>query len=294
MGTIRRLVVGGFAVLLLALLASGSPAAARAEGPEFGVCRHVGKKGLYAEANCEEQLEKRKGAYEWLPGPPRECLPMKKGEYTDAACTTKAKKLHKGHYEKSYGDSFETSGLGRAVLLEITETRSIACSGSNVAGSILSATEISTTFQLSGCELAPHTGYKCQGQGDTEGTLPQADVTQELVETLGGEGVATRWRTYPPTVFDGGGGYIECNSPVPIRLRISPLTEPVGIFFGDVSSTTLEEAWREHTPGELRSRGEEWNGTEWTSPCVGGCLAEMYGVFEFGFKGPVEIKAPGL
>ena len=126
-GRVRLASAVGF---LLATLALGAVAAApSASALEFGVCRHVGKKGLYSDASCQTKLARPKGAYEWQPGPPKECLPMKKGEFADSSCTTHSKKLQKGHFEKSYGGQFRSSvtkPYPASLLLNGTE---VNCSG---------------------------------------------------------------------------------------------------------------------------------------------------------------------
>jgi alpha-tubulin suppressor-like RCC1 family protein len=79
---------------------------------EAGQCRALNKNttpkikhGQYIDSKCESLSEKKgkpsaKGSFEWFPGPPADCVAEKKGEYTDAACSTKSAKAHKGSFER--------------------------------------------------------------------------------------------------------------------------------------------------------------------------------------------------
>ncbi len=79
---------------------------------EAGQCRELTKyttpklkHGQYVDAGCEtfytkKGIPKAKGNYEWYPGSAADCIAFKQGEYTDANCTAKSAKAHKGTYER--------------------------------------------------------------------------------------------------------------------------------------------------------------------------------------------------
>jgi len=129
-------------------------------GPEFGHCVKQKKTGQYKDAGCGTKPKKvGKGSFEWHPGPAPTCFAMAKGEYTDSGCTMKSKKAKKGSFEKQAGPKF-TSSSG-AVTLEVG-TRKVTCAASTGQGEVTSASAGVERISFTGCESS---GKKCTSEG---------------------------------------------------------------------------------------------------------------------------------
>ena len=162
-GPVRLVAASVLLLVVFALSATGASSALAA--PEFGVCRHVGKKGAYSDAACHTKLLKPKGAYEWEAAPWKECAAMKHGEYTEAACNTKSLKAHKGKYEKLGGNGFSGSAAGATLTLGAV---TITCTEAHDTGYMASSTDAFYKFSLDGCTAD---GMSCQSSGTPPGFI---------------------------------------------------------------------------------------------------------------------------
>jgi hypothetical protein len=157
--------VGLCVVAVLALSAMTAVAASAA--PDYGQCKALtknttpkAKHGKFSDGTCSKLFEKKekvvaKGSFEWYPGPPANCYPLKKGEYTDAGCTSKSLKAHKGNFEKSSCSpncaKLKTSG-GEAFLENEAGTIRIKCATNSSEGAeILSPTLAGGKAKYTGC-----------------------------------------------------------------------------------------------------------------------------------------------
>jgi hypothetical protein len=133
--------------------------------PQYGECV-AQKDGVYSDGGCQTVAEKKgvpdhKGTHEWVPGPASTCVAKKKGNYTNASCTTKSAKAHKGSFETSPGPAF-TSSTGAVTLQVLGAERTVTCTASSTAGEVTGLSTGSERITFSGCEAA---GKKCTSEG---------------------------------------------------------------------------------------------------------------------------------
>jgi hypothetical protein len=189
----RRIEMAGLCavsvLVLAALLASGAQAA------EYGQCRALttnttpkAKHGRYEDENCQKLFEKKgtpkaKGNFEWVPGPPANCVALKHGEYTDAGCATKSSKPHKGSFEKQPCSPKCATFVGRAEFVEPEFT--------SVAGTVRCSVATTSKGEITG----PKTGVEVvtyQGCHEVGGEEKQC---QDLSEVTPGQVVTSPLET---------------------------------------------------------------------------------------------------
>jgi len=277
------------ALLLAALAISAIATTSSAAALEFGVCRNIVKKGEYTDVNCQTKSAKpHKGTYEWQPGPPKSCLPMKHGEYLGPSCLEKDSKPHKGKYELSYGGNFHTpSGVAP---VEITlGAHIIYCPYSYIDGHIVSSSEAIEEFSFGGCEL-DFTGEQCE----SEGTFGPGGIYQfglsVLLDVADGPSVLVR-SPITGDLFGGFGGYIQCE-PSPGTYEYFRITPGAGQDYSFISTTDVSSAkfTEEFNPGTASqgAEGEQFEGISWAPLGRAGLEA----TFADEVEGPIEIKSP--
>jgi FG-GAP repeat len=150
-----------------------------ATAAEYGQCRLLGKAstpkikhGDYSEENCQtkdvSKKGKPKGEYEWYPGPASGCEAVKKGEYTETECLTKAAKRDKGKFERlaCFSDPGGCAGVSSTsgeVALEAPSLDSdVVCSAGTGTGEITGTKTAQERIMLTGCESA---GDQCTSEG---------------------------------------------------------------------------------------------------------------------------------
>jgi hypothetical protein len=284
--------------LLLAVLALGAAAAApSASALEFGVCRHVLKKGLYSDANCQTKLVKPRGAYEWQPGPPQTCLPMKKGTFVDSSCTTHSKKANKGHFEKSYGGAFSSAYPPNPAALLLNGAE-IYCSGSYSDGQILNATQFEwARLKLTGCEVREG-GGECESEGSGAGNIEEweGEYAKQTLNAPVFNAVQADWAdpdSLPMFGSDGSGdGGVVCKTtPSSTRFYITPGEGGAGLQREEVgpinTSTTVLDQVFDPAVAPQSAEVQETNGAN-----ISTGVARFTINLEDHFAGPVEIKSP--
>jgi hypothetical protein len=193
----KRIYIAG--LCLVAVFAFSAMASSAAFAGEYGQCKALTKtsnpktgKGDYTDANCtmvsvkpgkkgKPATEADKGKFEWYPGASPSCIAVKKGEFTNSACTEKASKKGKGKFEaekcigSGNGCAEYTSTTGVAKL--VGEHGTIECKSSTDKGAITGVKTDTDLVQFENCELlgAPCTSLQ---KGETA-----KDITTEVLET---------------------------------------------------------------------------------------------------------------
>jgi hypothetical protein len=253
----RMRIVG---LCLLAVFAFSAIAASAQASPEMGSCVKLAKaKGKYANAGCTELFLKKgkpasKGAYEWTPGAPPSCIAQKKGEYTDAACTTKSVKAHKGGFEKEPGPGFTAAG-GTATLKTPAFGAPVVCAKSTGTGQITGITTVEEQFTFEGCETS---AKKCTSAGETSGKIQTPVLAGTLSSPKAGEAsTAFESKTGP----SGLSSEFNCEGP-----QIRTFGYVSGEDFPlNVTSTTGSEKF-ENGLGEQDLQTELNAGSGWLGP----------------------------
>jgi hypothetical protein len=158
--TMKRINIVG--LCLVTAIALTALTAASASAAEYGQCRLLTKNttpkikhGKYTDTNCQVLNLKTKGDYEWYPGPPANCIALKKGEYTDSACATKSAKPHRGAFERQscYPNcATYTSSSGSSVGL--ASLGEMECTGGSGTGEITGAKTDTDQERFTGCTAA--------------------------------------------------------------------------------------------------------------------------------------------
>lgn len=145
---------------------------------EYGQCRELTKyttpkvkQGLYS-VDCDGAKPvkhgKPDGRFEWYPGPASSCHAVKKGEYTEAGCLTKAAKKNGGKFERfsCFSDQGGCAGYASTsgtVTLDTPRLGSdIVCSAGAGTGEITGTKTGEDRLTLTGCESS---GRKCASEG---------------------------------------------------------------------------------------------------------------------------------
>jgi hypothetical protein len=238
----------------------------RAGAPEYGQCvaqRHGG----FTEAKCAEKA-KRAGQFEWKPGPAPACFAKKKGEYTDAGCTIKSAKQHKGKFEKQAGGPRFTSTSG-PLTLEVPGLASgkLVCAGGTGNGEITGTQTAAERVTFTGCEAG---GKKCTSEGSNGTAAPGAGtiVTNLLATRLLGP---VELPAFEPQVWNQLGSaehhpYLAefgCEGP---RVRVSGSVS--GVQSGDVGVSSVTSALNvspEEGLQTLVSEVSENGGSSWAA-----------------------------
>jgi hypothetical protein len=251
----RWRIVGASLIAALAMGALG--ATAQAAGPEYGQCL-AQKKGEYTNASCTTKAAKpKKGKFEWHAGVPATCVAQKHGEYANNTCTTHSSKPKKGKFERqSAGFVVESSALtlGETPVLPYV----LICKGLTGTGEITGAQSATTQLLYEGCEAGPS---KCQNAGLSSGTIKTPVLASTLVEPLPGE-ILTRLESQA-----GPTGYsyeFECPG-LGLTFRVSG--ESSGVTSGDIDvmakTNTVQVRPGEGVQGLLT---EFNNGGPWLGP----------------------------
>ena len=108
-------------------------------------------------------------------------MPLAKGEYTNAGCTVKSVKPHKGFFEKEAGPRFSSSGGPMTLEAPELSGNDVVCAASTAAGQITAAKTAAERITFTGCELA---GKKCTSEG-VNGTPSGTSgvITTNLLDT---------------------------------------------------------------------------------------------------------------
>jgi hypothetical protein len=168
---------------------------------EYGQCKVLTrttrpkiKHGKYEDKDCQKLFTKNgtpaaKGNYEWFPGPSPSCEPVKKGEYTDSGCVTKASKKGKGKFERlaCYPNcAGYTSVGGRAKLVIPLYSYTIECEKSTNEGAIRGSKKKVDVTVFSSCVLTTRGPYTCFNTGtEPEGKIATYSLETELYEADG-------------------------------------------------------------------------------------------------------------
>jgi hypothetical protein len=189
-GAVKHIrLVGLCSVAAFALSALAGTSVTSAQ-PIYGKCRLLSKnttpkakKGKYTDPNCQTFFAKKgkpvaKGNYEFEAGPPKDCIALKNGEYTDATCTSKSVKAHKGAFEREvcfFSGCSQIGAFGSVVALEVASGPTIECASHEFFGEILSATTANGFFVYFNCKAPALGGAECENVGAGE------IVTSELL-----------------------------------------------------------------------------------------------------------------
>jgi hypothetical protein len=198
-------------------LAVTAIAASSAAAGEYGRCRDIGKKGEYSDPNCQIVAIKKgkpKGAYEWEPGAPKECVAQRKGKYSDSGCTVEDIKngKAKGSFEKEPGPGF-TATMGAV------KSGPLGCANAHAVGSITGTSSGTIQITLNGCTATVDglTGI-CTTSGEPAGTVETAVMATLLVRTHS-HVVLTRYASMDSPAGNLAEG--DCGSSLPFSEEVS-------------------------------------------------------------------------
>ncbi len=200
----RTRIMGLCVMAALAAFALSAMAASSASAGTYKDCV-AQKKGEYTNATCSTKSAKaKKGKYELAPV--ATCVAMKKGEYTNATCTTKSAKAKKGKYEKATKLGY-TTATGEAKLETPSLGGTVKCSASKGAGAITGPTTGTLQVTFTGCETK---GVPCES-GATLGAISTFPLETVLIDHgtkgLGGKGeplAGEVWTDIKGTAANGG------------------------------------------------------------------------------------------
>lgn len=312
----RRISMIGVCFAAILALTAVIASTAQAETlPTYGQCIKLTKyttpkekKGKYKDANCtqlefkekgkaKEHVASEKGLYEWVPGPPANCVKLSKakGKYSDAACTTlhtkEIKKVPtpdgKGEYEKlpeTNGPKFTSKGLTASKLTTPALGAPIICATKTATGTITSGTQIESVATFENCETG---GKKCT---DKSGAKPGDIITEPLIGNL-----------YVPsagfvgTDYQAKAGKSEMSSEISCEGTFARTHNDVGghITSGlNVMSTSGIELLDETTAsnqGLLTEASLSGFGGPWAPP--GGAIGVEETKNETTYDSPVEVRS---
>jgi hypothetical protein len=180
---------------LVAGIAFSAMVTSSAVAGQYGQCKLLtktstpkAKKGVYTDPNCQVPFLKKgkpvsKGNYEWYPGPSPDCEAVKKGNWTDAACTSPASKPGKGKFERvaCYPNcNTFTAKTGHAALSTPSLGASaVECTESTGLGEITGPKSDTETTTFTNCTTK---GEKCQSVGSPAGTIKTFELNSTLVD----------------------------------------------------------------------------------------------------------------
>ncbi len=181
----RTRIMGLCVMAALAAFALSAMAASSASAGTYKDCVKQ-KKGEYSNATCSTKSSKpHKGSYELASV--EACVKQKKGEYSNSSCTTKSSKPHKGSYEKAGARGY-TSSTGEAKLETPSLGGTVKCTASKGKGEITGPKTATLQVTFTGCETK---GVPCES-GATHGTIETFPLETSLIDHgekgLGGKG----------------------------------------------------------------------------------------------------------
>lgn len=181
----KRIRMVGLCLVAVFALGAIVSTAAQAAAPEWGRCV-AQKKGEYTNASCTtKSVKAKKGVFEFVAGPAPSCVPQKKGEYTNNTCTIKSVKAKKGTFEKAGGPGNSSVG-GSATLETPALAGPVTCTANTALGEITGAKTAKDQIKFTTCETE---GKVCTSfqPGLPAGTIETPNLTVGLTEPKGGE-----------------------------------------------------------------------------------------------------------
>lgn len=170
----KRIRMVGLCLVAAFALAAIASASASAQSAEYGQCL-AKKKGNWSNAGCTTS-DPKKGKYEWYAGKPKECIAKKHAKYTNSICTVLAKP-RKGKYEKEPGALFTTTA-GPGSLESPVLSGPVECKKETGFGEITGAKTGVVTSVFEECESNLE---KCTSSGEPTGDIKTPPNHIELI-----------------------------------------------------------------------------------------------------------------
>jgi len=158
--------------LVAAFALSAMVASSASAGTSYW-CRAV-KKGEYTNSTCTTKAAKKgKGKFEKKIV--QACEAVKKGEYTNSACTTKAAKKGKGKFEKTKGRGYTSVGGKAELSTPAFGSGKVICTANTDKGEYTGNTGKTDTDRVTftGCSFE---GLPCQSAGENSTPSHEAGV----------------------------------------------------------------------------------------------------------------------
>ncbi len=271
------------AISLVAAFALTALAAAPAFGGTYEWCRPH-KKGSYADSGCTQpdfnhKNGRPKGHFELEPV--QACAPQKHGEFTNATCTARASRPHKGHFEVTTGRTFTVSGGQSVGYTPEVGGFPVICASTTGSGEIEGPKSGQETVTFHGCE---QDGQPCTSAGEPSGVIQSTLLDVTLIDH-GEQGPAGR---------EPAAGEVWTESAGEPEVFAFECQAFGGVFnvFGSGSGVTSGNVGVLATTSTFALA--EGSGEEDFTDTIGGSgpfAATLTGEFTATYATPVEIKA---
>ncbi|HLM86089.1 MAG TPA: hypothetical protein VK272_07880 [Solirubrobacteraceae bacterium] len=184
----KRISIVGLCLVAAFALSAIVAGGAQAGTANWFKCASV-KKGEFTNNTCTTKASKKgKGKFELQKL--SSCISVKKGEYTNNTCTTKASKKGKGKFEKVALPTISATTGTAKLATPAFGSGKVECKGSTAAGQITSSDTATEQVKFTGCQLEGKECTSFEGPGGDGTPSGEAGVilTNVLDLTLVGHG----------------------------------------------------------------------------------------------------------